>query len=144
MRDSRHTERVRNDVDRFVEALGEGWQRQACIDLLEDVRDAACLGEHIKWGHPYFEHDGAAVTKWFCAKGWINVYFFRGRELADPQGLFERSTNRRMLTVKVTPSRLLDRSAFRDLVRMAVALAEDDDPGSTRRSPEIIDSPKET
>ncbi len=134
---------MRNDVDRFVEALGEGWQRQACLELLEDVRDAACLGEHIKWGHPYFDHDGAAVTKWFCAKGWINVYFFRGRELADPQGLFERSTNSRMLTVKVTPNRLLDRNAFRDLVRRAVALAKEDFRGPTSQLPRTIESPKE-
>lgn len=134
---------MRNDVDRFVEALGEGWQRQACIELLEDIRDAACLGEHIKWGHPYFDHDGAAVTKWFCAKGWISVYFFRGRELADPQGLFERSTNSRMLTVKVTPNRLLDRNAFCDLVRMAVALAKEDDRDPTSQPPKVIESPKE-
>ena len=113
-----------NEVDRFVAALGEGWHRQTCTQLLEDIRGVACLGEHIKWGHPYFDRDGAAVTKWFCAKDWINVYFFRGRELADPQGLFEQSGNSRMLTVKVTPGSVLDRKAFRSLVRDAVALAD--------------------
>ncbi|MFZ2501285.1 MAG: DUF1801 domain-containing protein [Nocardioides sp.] len=125
------TEGVANDVDLFVEALGQSWQGQACAQLLEDVRDAASLAEHIKWGNPYFDYDGAAVTKWFCAKGWINVYFFRGRELADPQGLFEDSTNSRMLTVKVRPDRVLDRSAFRDLIRSAVALAKEGDADPT-------------
>lgn len=114
---------MRTDVDRFVDSLGEDWQRQACAQLLEDVRASARLGEHIKWGNPYFDHSGAAVTKWFCAKGWINVYFFRGREIPDPHGLFEPSANSRMLTVKVTEALEVDRSAFRDLVRAAAALA---------------------
>ncbi|MEO7587372.1 MAG: DUF1801 domain-containing protein [Arachnia sp.] len=111
------------EIDAFIEALGEGWQRQACSRLLDDIRDVADLTEHIKWGNPYFDLDGAAVTKWFCAKEWVNVYFFRGRELPDPHGLFEESTNSRMLTVKVKPDDTLDRSAFRDLVRSATALA---------------------
>lgn len=115
-----------NDIDLFVETLGESWQGRAGAQLLEDIRGAASLAEHIKWRHPYFDYNGAAVTKWFCAKGWINVYFFRGRELADPHGLFEPSTNSRMLTVKVTSDRVLDRNAFRDLVRGAVDLAKDE------------------
>ena len=82
------------------------------------------LANTSKWGNPYFDLDGAAVTKWFCAKNWINVYFFRGRELPDPHSLFQESTNSRMLTVKVNPEDTLDRSAFRDLVRSAAALAE--------------------
>ncbi len=122
---------MNNDIDLFVEALDEDWQRLACAQLLDDMRATASLSEHMKWGHPYFDHNGAAVTKWFCAKGWINVYFFRGRELADPHGLFEDSTNSRMLTVRITRARGLDRDAFRNLVRDAVALAEADDHGSS-------------
>lgn len=120
---NRNTEAVTDDIDLFVKALGQDWQRRACEQLLDDIRTAASLTEHIKWNHPYFDRDGAAVTKWFCAKDWINVYFFRGREVAGPQGLFEPSTNLRLLTVKVTPDRMLDRKAFRDLVRDAAALA---------------------
>lgn len=142
LRHFRHTEIVRNEVDSFVEAL-EGWQRQACRQLLDDVREADCFGEHIKWGHPYFDYDGTAVTKWFCAKAWINVYFFRGRELADPRGLFEQSTNRQMLTVKVTPDRVLDRNAFRDLVREAVVLAKGVDQVRSIRGLDLAKPPKE-
>lgn len=111
------------DVDRFVASLEPPWQREACVRLLEDVRATPGLGEHLKWGHPYFEYEGAAVTKWFCARDWVNVYFFRGRELPDPHGLFERSDNQRMLTIKVTVTRSLDRGAFRALVHSAVDLA---------------------
>jgi len=118
-----HTAVVTCDVDSFVTCLGQGWQRAACVQLLEDVRACAPFGEHVKWGNPYFELDGAAVLKWFCAKEWINVYFFRGRDLPDPRRLFQPSENSKMLTVKVTRTTDLDRAAFQDLVREAAALA---------------------
>ena len=116
------------EVDHFVDSLGEGWQREVCANLLEDIRMSAHLGEHIKWGHPYFDYEGSAVLKWFCAKKWINVSFFRGRELSDRCNLFEASDNRRMLTVKVHDANGLDRDAFRDLVRAAALLAGDGTP----------------
>ena len=114
---------VQNEVDRYVDAVEPAWQREVCVQLLEDIRASAHLGEHIKWSHPYFEYEGDAVLKWFCARNWINVYFFRGRELPDPNGLFEQSDNQRMLTIKVRDIDDLDRSAFRDLVHAAVLLA---------------------
>jgi len=120
--DTVHTAAVTGDVDSFVAGLGEGWQRAACGQLLEDIRAAAPFGEHMKWRHPYFELDGAAVLKWFCAKEWINVYFFRGRDLPDPCRMFQPSENSKMLTVKVTQTTDFDRTAFRDLLREAAAL----------------------
>lgn len=110
-------------VDQFVDALPSDWQRPVCVRMLEDIRASAQPAEYIKWGQPYFEADGSAVLKWFCAKRWINIYFFRGRELPDPMRLFEPSGNVKMLTVKVTPSGELNREAFRDLVRAAATLA---------------------
>lgn len=118
-----HNDGMNGAVDQFVVSLPSDWQRIACAQLLEDIRASAHLTEHIKWGHPYFEADGSAVLKWFCAKEWINVYFFRGRELRDPHGLFEPSDNARMLTLKVTRGGDLDREAFCELVRDAAALA---------------------
>lgn len=109
-------------VDSFVDEL-EGWQRLSYARLLSDIRAAAPFGEHIKWGNPYFEIDGSAVVKTFCAKDWINVYFFRGRELADPAGLFETTTNARMRTIRITSRTILDQAAFRDLLAGAVELS---------------------
>jgi len=97
-----HTAAVTCDVDSFIAGLGEGWQRAACGQLLGDIRAAAPFGEHLKWRHPYFELDNAAVLKWYCAKEWINVYFFRGRELPDPHRLFQPSENRSRSVVWVT------------------------------------------
>lgn len=115
---------MRTEVDRFVAALETSWQRQVCAQLLDDIRATPGLGEQLKWGQPYFDYAGAAVTKWFCANHWVNVYFFRGRELPDPAGLFEPSDNKRMLVVKVTADLDLDRRAFRELIKAATALAE--------------------
>lgn len=109
-------------VDSFVEEL-EGWQRVSYTQLLSAIRAAAPFGEHIKWGNPYFEIDGSAVVKTFCAKEWINVYFFRGRELRDPAGLFETTTNARMRTIKITPRTILEQAAVRDLLTRAVELS---------------------
>jgi hypothetical protein len=36
-------------------------------------------------------------------KEWINVYFYRGRELHDPHSLFQPSDNTRMLTSRSPP-----------------------------------------
>lgn len=118
-----YSDDVGTDVDHFVDSLKDDWQREACANLLEDIRKSACLGEHIKWGHPYFDYEGSAVLKWFCAKKWINVYFFRGRELLDPHALFEASDNQLMLTIKVRAANDLDRNAFREMVRAAALLA---------------------
>jgi hypothetical protein len=110
-------------IDGYVAALATPWQREACGWLLTDIRGIATFGEHIKWANPYFEIDGAAVIKWFRAKEWINVYFFRGTELEDPHGLFEATDNAKMRTIKIYESSDIDRSAFRELVAAAVRLA---------------------
>jgi len=114
---------VTGEVDSFVAELREDWQRVACARLLKDIGAAGPFGEHISWRHPYSELDGAAVLKWFCAKEWINVYFFRGRELSDQHRLFESSDNARMRTVRLAAATDLNRSEFQDLVQAAAALA---------------------
>lgn len=132
-----------DSVDAFVDNL-DGWKRVAYTQILGDIRAAAPFGEHIKWANPYFEIDGSAILKTFCAIEWINVYFFRGRELADPAGLFETTTNARMRTIRITSHTVLEQTAVRDLVARAAQLAQqlgtlsrvpddDDKPGGTAR-----------
>lgn len=111
-----------NPVDTFVEHL-DGWQHPAYVQLLSEIRAAARFEEHIKWGNPYFDIDGAAVLKTFCAKQWINVYFFRGHELADRAGLCEPTTNVRVRTIRITSDSTLEQGAVRDLVMRAAELA---------------------
>lgn len=114
----------KDSVESFAEQL-DGWQRVSYAQLLSLIRATFPFGEHIKWGNPYFEIAGSAVMKTFCAKDWINVYFFRGCELADPDELFEATTNARMRTIRITSRTVLDPAPFRDLLARAVELSRE-------------------
>lgn len=77
--------------------------------------------ESIKWGQPHF--DGrSAVLKWYCARGWTNVIFYRGHLLADVTGLFEPTDNVRMRTWRIAPDQAVVGTGFDRLLAQAVAL----------------------
>ena len=110
------------DVDAFVSGLPTGWKRDACLVLLEEIRALPTpLAESIKWRNPFFDLHGA-VLKWYVAKGWINVYFYKGHLLDDAEGLFEPTDDSRMRTIKITEARSLDRAIFAALLHAAVKL----------------------
>ncbi len=90
---------------------------------------SAGIDEALKWGNPYFSHNDRALLKWYCAKGWINIYFFRGTELADNAGLFIATDNKSMQTIRLFADSTLDEEEYRDLVGRAVAL---NDHGATQ------------
>ena len=77
----------------------------------------------IKWRNPFFSHNGA-VLKWFVAKEWINVYFFKGSSLDDPAGLFIPTDNEEMRTIRLIETDKVPGKTIADLVRRAVALQE--------------------
>ncbi len=109
-------------IDNFVASLGSPWQRSACESLLAAIRSAdQPLSESLKWGNPYFSRH-SAVLKWFVAKEWINVYFYRGHLMADPDGYFEPTENARMRTLRITEERTVPPSAFRELLGEAIRL----------------------
>ncbi len=90
--------------------------------MLAEIRSAdGPLSESLKWGNPYFSRH-SAVLKWFVAKDWINVYFYRGHLMADPNGYFEPTQNARMRTLRVTADRIVAPSAFRELLDQAIRL----------------------
>ncbi len=110
------------EVDRFIEALPRPWQQQTCRDLLTMIRESSMpVTESIKWGQPHF--DGrSAVLKWYCARGWTNVIFYRGHLLADVTGLFEPTDNVRMRTWRIAPDQAVVGTGFDRLLAQAVAL----------------------
>lgn len=113
---------ARSDVDAFITALPAGWRRDSCVAMLHDIRGLPIpLAESLKWRNPYFEHHGA-VVKWYLATEWINVYFFKGYLLEDPDGCFEPTSNSRMRTIKISETTAMNRSAFTALLRSAVEL----------------------
>lgn len=110
------------DVDAFVRGLPAGWQRESCNVLLAAIRALPTgLDESIKWHNPFFEYRGA-VVKWYVARDWVNVYFYKGYLLQDPGGVFEPTGNSRMRTIRISETRPLDQHAFVEMLRSAVAL----------------------
>ena len=125
-------------VDSVVAAL-DGWKRQDCAGMVRIIRHLEePLIESIKWGNPFFAGN-AAVTKWFVAKEWINVYSYQGHRLADPLCLLETSSNARMRTMRLTPTTPLNPAGFEGLLRAAVTL---DGPRKHSLPPRMTADPK--
>ncbi len=76
-------------------------------ELLHDCHPTACVGE-------------AAFAYVNAFKAHVNVGFFRGAELADPNGLLE-GTGKLMRHVKVRPDALIDDTALQKLIQTAYA-----------------------
>lgn len=111
------------DVQVFIDNLAQKWQQNACKKLLDSQlkADTNIVGA-IKWQNPYFSYNGQALIKWYCAKSWVNVYFFKGRMLGDPNHLFEKTGNKTMRTIKLFEDTKLDKDAYERLVKDALRL----------------------
>ena len=94
-------------------ALARRWfeEIRSCGDdvreLLHDGHPTACVGD-VAFGY----------VNAFTAH--VNVGFFRGAELADPEGLLE-GTGRFMRHVKLRPAEEVDERALRGLIRASYA-----------------------
>ena len=80
-------------------------------ELLHDGHPTACVADA-----------GFAYVNVFSAH--VNVGFFRGAEISDPDGLLE-GTGKFMRHVKLRPGRGIDAAALRKLVRAAYADMKD-------------------
>jgi len=74
-------------------------------ELLHDGHPTACVGD-------------AAFAYVNAFKAHVNVGFFRGAELADPEGLLE-GAGKRMRHVKLRPGRDIDATALSKLIETA-------------------------
>jgi hypothetical protein len=95
-------------------ALGTIAQRwfEAMRDCGEDVR------ELLHDGHPTACVGDAAFGYVNAFKAHVNVGFFRGAEIADPNGLLE-GTGKFMRHVKLSPERNVDAGALMKLIETA-------------------------
>ena len=80
----------------------------------DDVREV------LHDGHPTACVTDAAFAYVNAFKAHVNVGFFRGAELADPDGLLE-GTGKFMRHVKLTPARAFDATALSGLIGRAYA-----------------------
>ncbi len=83
-------------------------------DCGDDVR------ELLHDGHPTACVTDAAFAYVDAFKAHVNVGFFRGAEIADPEGLLE-GTGKFMRHVKLRPEREVDARALRALIATAYA-----------------------
>ncbi len=98
----------RGDVLRQVRAL----IKQADPDVVEEW----------KWDVPAWYHDGLICTG-ETYKSAVKLTFAQGASLKDPAGLFTSSLEGRVRrAVDIHEGEEIDESAFKDLVRAAVAL----------------------
>src|SRR5262249_35698312 len=76
-------------------------------ELLHDGHPTACVGD-------------AAFAYVNAFKAHVNVGFFRGAEIADPEGLLE-GTGKSMRHVKLKPEREVNAAALMELINTASA-----------------------
>ena len=107
----RHIEAWMRQHDDELGAIAQRWFEvmRACGDdvreLLHDGHPTACVGE-------------AAFAYANAFKAHVNVGFFRGAELADPDGLLE-GTGKFMRHVKLRPGQQVNDAALKRLVHAA-------------------------
>lgn len=111
-------------IDTFIEQLPAAWQKEQCTEIVRLIRASGKpIAESIKWGNPYFDYNGGLI-KVFCAKSWINIYFYKGYLLEDSHHYFEASDNSRMRTIKLFANKPLEARLFTDLLAAAIKLNE--------------------
>ena len=104
----------------------EAWMREHAGELgaiaqhwFEVMRDCGeDVQELLHDGHPTACVADAAFGYVNAFKAHVNVGFFRGAEIADPNGLLE-GTGKFMRHVKLRPDRDLDATALRKLIETA-------------------------
>jgi hypothetical protein len=99
-----------------ADELGEIAQRW--FEVMRDCGDDVL--ELLHDGHPTACVDDAAFAYANAFKAHVNVGFFRGAELADPDGLLE-GTGKFMRHVKLRPGQPVDDAALRKLIHAAYA-----------------------
>jgi hypothetical protein len=121
---------------RFAE-LGD-WRGETLVRMRTLIREAdPDVVEEIKWvkpaspGTPVWSHDGIICTG-ESYKSVVKLTFSKGASLADPARLFNSSLDgNARRAIDIHEGEEVDGSAFKELVRQAVALNSS---GSSKRS----------
>lgn len=109
-----------DSVDAYIAEQPET-MREMVAELRTMIRDEAPAAvEAVKWGHPTYGQ-GPDVCYVSAFTRHVNLGFFRGAELDDPEGLLEGS-GKRLRHVKLRPGEPWPRASLRALVREAFEL----------------------
>ena len=83
------------------------------------------IEETIKWGIPYFEHQGM-IGGIAAFKSYVSVGFWKGKLMADPHDLFKDKGRTQMTAIKITSmDSLPDPDALHEYILEAVRLNEE-------------------
>ncbi len=111
-------------VDDYIKGLDKPWQAAVVRKLRELVHKAdPDITEEIKWGTPYFEHNGG-VTWLFCATEWVHFSFPQGVLLDVPKGTWEEgpdTESKAKRTMKFREGQEIPEELIIRLVKQAVA-----------------------
>jgi hypothetical protein len=119
-------------VDDYV-AQHSDWRREVLESVREAIRSAAPEArESIKWAQPVYESNGPfAYFRAFQRS--VNVGFWRGAQLDDPDGRLEGGDRMRHMTIR--EGEPVDRDLIRGWVTQAMELnARDGNPTQRGRS----------
>lgn len=104
----------------YLARLSAPQQEIACSLRALVHRAAPTLAETMKWKLPCYTGQGN-VCSIIAYADHVNLAFFRGAELADPDGLLE-GTGQGMRHVKVRTVKGMPKQAIRTLIREAAQL----------------------
>ena len=107
-------------VDSWMEELDPSLREIAQTLRLLVLQAVPDVSESIKWGAPCYERSGK-VCYLAANKGYINLGFFNGAGLNNPDGLIE-GTGAKMRHVKVRKPEDIRPEVFAALVQEAVRL----------------------
>jgi len=110
------------------------WRGQALGRMRKLIKEAdPSVIEEWKWANPVWSHDGIICTG-ESYKSHVKLTFAKGASLKDPAGLFNSSLDgnvRRAIDIHAGDN--VDSSAFKALVRQAVALNSSDTSRATKK-----------
>lgn len=110
-------------VNAYLDNLPDPWARNTAEAIINMIRRSGALDESIKWGHPFFSLHRRAVVKIYTARDWIDVFFYRGGALADPDGLLGAKGRSSMRRLQLPRDHAVP-GGLQELIRQAVAVAE--------------------
>ena len=120
-------ESITRKIDKRILELGD-WRGTALANVRQWIHDAdPDVVEEWKWqsatkpGIPVWSHQGIICTG-ESYKDHLKLTFLRGGLLKDPDGLFPSYTGGARRTIDIHESSQLNKAAFIDIIREAVAL----------------------
>lgn len=115
------------EIDEMIRGLGD-WRGKTLAKIRQFIKDVdPQIVEEIKWrkpsnpaGVPVWGHNGGICTG-ETYKDHLKLTFFKGAALEDPSHLFNEPGSLRR-AIDIRDGDKINESAFKDLVRAAVAL----------------------